>query len=149
MLRDIKMRKLFSWGLFIEGACCFSYEFLKPFQRSFLTGSIRAIQGIGASLVFPGYFFIVCVQFSREIPTLIPKIGAVFSLGMVLWLFCSGFLIGARVLMFPFICVRMPAHYLLVLGTVHDSSIPAETRWIQSRDWELPRRRKCSPGLGG
>ncbi|XP_075543295.1 uncharacterized protein LOC142577727 [Dermacentor variabilis] len=26
MLKDIKMRKLFSWGLFIEGACCFSYE---------------------------------------------------------------------------------------------------------------------------
>ncbi|KAH7969580.1 hypothetical protein HPB52_019799 [Rhipicephalus sanguineus] len=82
MLRDIKMRKLFSWGLFIEGACCFAYEILKPFNRSLLTGIIRAIQGTGASLVFPGYFFVVCVQFPREIPTLI-----------------------ARVLMFPFICV--------------------------------------------
>ncbi|KAL1427603.1 hypothetical protein MTO96_017301 [Rhipicephalus appendiculatus] len=103
MLRDIKMRRLFSWGAFHRRSLLL--QLLKPFQRSILTGIIRAIQGIGASLVFPGYFFIVCVQFPREIPTLIPKIGAVFSLGMVLWLFCSGFLFGARVLMFPFVCV--------------------------------------------
>ncbi|XP_070391339.1 MFS-type transporter SLC18B1-like isoform X3 [Dermacentor albipictus] len=105
MLKDIKMRTLFSWGLFIEGACCFSYEVLKPFKHSFVTGFIRVIQGVGASLVFPGYFFVICVQFPEDIPTLIPKFGAVFSLGMVLWSYSSGFLFGANVLMFPFVCV--------------------------------------------
>ncbi|XP_077558190.1 uncharacterized protein LOC144173807 [Haemaphysalis longicornis] len=105
MLNDFKMRRLFSWGLFCEGFCCFLYEILKPFRRDLLTGFIRILQGCGASLVVPGYFFILCAQFPREILTLIPRLAATFTFGMAVWSYCGGFLFGARILMFPFLCV--------------------------------------------
>ncbi|XP_077518556.1 MFS-type transporter SLC18B1-like [Amblyomma americanum] len=105
MLKDIKMRKLFSWGLFCEAVCCFTYEILKPFNHSLLTECIRVVQGFGASLAVPAYFFVVCVQFPDEISTLIPKFGALYSLGMVVWSYSGGYLFGAHLLMFPFFCV--------------------------------------------